>query len=108
MQGGKQRIQIMIEHMPSREQSNASACEKPSAEEKMREACIMIDSGHESREEWELVKKVNNHLMKLPKLNKRQANLLKMIQPTIKKYHRLDDEEIIQDSEKLQQIGAIT
>jgi hypothetical protein len=49
---------------------------KPSIEERIKDALCMCESGHESREEWDLLRRVNNALMSKKKLSKRQQNLL--------------------------------
>lgn len=96
------KIRLLIEQEPPKRE----ACEKAKAqkipvEETIRDACDMIESGHDSRQEWNLIRNVNNHLMKKPKLNKRQANILLMIQSIIDKYHTMDDNKVIRDPQKL-------
>jgi hypothetical protein len=59
---------------------------KLTIEERVRSACELIDSNHESRKDWELIRKLNNYLMRKDKLTKREQNILKMIQPIIEKY----------------------
>lgn len=94
------KIKLLIEQTPPRREE----CRKKptlSVEEKVRDACDLIESGHDSREEWNLIRNINNHLMKKEHLNKRQANILLMIQEIIDKYHRMDDNKVIRDPHKI-------
>lgn len=98
------QLQISISMaMPSPEVSKAHA--KPSIMDKIDECLTMIDSGHDSERHWDYIKRLNDCLMKKPSLTPKQAKILKMIQPAIKKYGRAAGAE--QDTERLVEIGAL-
>ena len=100
------RISLDIElPMPSPEQSKRQ--KKPSFIEKVGEAITMIDSGHESKAEWDFIRCLNNCLMNKKTLTEKQKKLLKMIQPVLKRYKNITSEEILQDSEKLSEADAL-
>ena len=70
-----------------------------SIEEKVEAALDLIDSGHESREEWCFIKKLNNYLMRLDKLNPRQERILNQIQPIMEKYGQMSSSKTEQKAE---------
>lgn len=77
------------------------ATKELSIEERVRAACELIDSGHESRKEWLLLQKLNNYLMRRKdRLTERQANVLQMVQPMIEKYGQNSPEGVEQDASK--------
>lgn len=100
----RHKIQIIIDSVPPPEETKPKG---PSVEEQLADAIELIQSGHESVEEWELVRRVNNALMKKKHLSSREENILKMLQPTIKKYASQSRYKVEQDADKLIQIGAI-
>ena len=59
---------------------------KSSVEEKIKDAMCLCESGHESGEEWELLRKVYNLLGKKKKLNKRQKRVLDLLHPFMMKH----------------------
>jgi hypothetical protein len=60
-----------------------------SVEEKV-EACLdLIDSGHESRSEWQYIRKLNNYLMNKCNLSSREERILRTIQPIMEKYGQM-------------------
>lgn len=97
-------INITID-MPTAEQGKS--LKKPSLIEKVQEAITMIDSGHDSRAEWDMIQCLNKCLMKKDKLTKNQAALLKMIQPVLKRYKGITSEKIEQDTDKLQKSKSL-
>jgi len=76
------------------------ATKELSIEEKVRAACELIDSCHESRKEWQLIRKLNNYLMRKKNRTKRQESILRMMQPTIEKYGQYAPEGVEQDASK--------
>ena len=89
--------------MPTPEVSKAHA--RPSVMEKIDECLTMVESGHESQRHLEYLARLNNCLMKKPSLTPKQAKVLKMIQPAMKKYGRAMGVE--QDTERLVEIDAL-
>jgi uncharacterized protein YegL len=102
----KLSIQLLLEKEPPQKKQTSSYA-KPSIEEKVKDAICMCESGHDSKEDWEFLRKVNNALMKLPNLNSRQKNLLKMITPVLRKHSSASGGKIELDSEKLADAGAL-
>lgn len=101
----KQKITILIDSVPSPEKTKKSA--GPSVEERVQDALELINSGHESRAEWEFIRRVNNYLMKKSQLNSREKNVLAMIQPCIKKHGMQSGSHIEQDTDRLAEIGEL-
>lgn len=101
----KLQINLLLDKIPSKD-STKNRAELP-IEDQVRHAVTLCDSGHESREEWEFLRRVNNALMKIPKLNKRQANLLKLITPCLRRHASASGGKIEMDSEKLSDAGAL-
>lgn len=58
-------------------------------EQKVRDAILMVDSGHESRLEWAYLEKVYNKLCMM-KPTKRVQNLIETIHPVLAKYGKID------------------
>jgi len=70
-------------------------------EDEIEAAIEMVDSGHESREQWKYLRWINNSLVtKYEKgtINRRELKVLKMIQPIMEKYGQLDPEGIKQNA----------
>lgn len=101
----RQKITILIDSVPSPEKTAKSR--GPSVEERIQDALDMIDSGHESRSDWEFIRRVNNCLMKKPKLSTREKDILAMIQPCIKKHGMASGSQVEQDSDRLAEIGEL-
>jgi hypothetical protein len=66
----------------------------------------MVQSGYESAEEWEILKRLNNSLMAREKLNRRQMQILCMIEPIINRYRQFDSGDVTQDPVKMSRIRA--
>lgn len=83
------RIQIIVkmEH-PEETVPEYTQCQ-PTLEEKVRDAIIMVDSGHESDMEWDYLKRVYNKLETM-KTTKRIHNLLEMIHPVLAKFGKIE------------------
>lgn len=66
----------------------------PSAEEQIREALELINTGCESYVEWKMVNKAYKQLLSLPRTSKNQ-NLINMIEPVLAKfgYHKVSAEK---------------
>lgn len=68
--------------------------------DKVDSAVTLIESGHESRSEWNFIRALNNHL-----INKKQScelsieeeSILELIVPVINKYGNLDPKGVEQD-----------
>ena len=80
----RHRISVMIES--EHPQHTAPEYKKECIEDRVRDACELIDSGHESRKEWLMIQKLNNVLMRKKKLSDKERNVLRMIQPVLEKY----------------------
>lgn len=81
------KISMMIElPPPSKQETSSSAKRQPSAEERVNSAIELCQSGHESREEWELLRKVNNHLSKKKSLSNREKRVLAKIAAFLQKH----------------------
>lgn len=65
----------------------------PSAEQQIREALDLIDTGCESYVEWKMINKAYKQLLTLPR-NEKNQNLINMIEPVLAKfgYHRVSAE----------------
>lgn len=75
---------------------------KLSIEERVRDAIDMVESGHESRRDWEFLRRLNNAIMKkynCGKCNERMLNILMTLQPIMEKYGQYDHEGVIQAPE---------
>ena len=87
--------------MPKPEDRKYAKESKPlTTEEKCHYAMELIDSGHDSKKEWEFLKALNNELhrrKKKGKLGKRGKSLLKLIAPVINKYANQDGKKVTQD-----------
>lgn len=97
--GTKQGIMIKIA-MPLPEKPVED--HKQSLEEKAESACTLIESGHESRKEWNFIRKLNEMLMDKKHngmLSEREQSLLKLIAPTINKHGMLDSRGVQLDPE---------
>lgn len=93
------KIQLIIDQpMPK-----PGCCDKPDTlEDKVEAACDLIDSGHESREEWDFVRALNNELVKRKqkgRLGPRGAKLMEMMAKVINKYADEDPRGVDQDPE---------
>lgn len=75
-------LSLLIDQVPS---PAPDPCHVP-LEEKVKQAICLIDSGHESREEWQWLRRLNNHLMRKDKLSAREEKILRAIQPVMEKY----------------------
>lgn len=66
---------------------------EPTIEEKVRDAIELIDSDHESREEWSLLNRLQGALKKLEPKTERIVNLIETIAPVLAKYgmHGVED-----------------
>ena len=61
----------------------------------------LIDSGHESRREWDIIRYINNKLVKKYQegtISSKQKRILEMIQPIIEKYGQMDPRGVEQDA----------
>jgi hypothetical protein len=91
------RIAIMVETAPER-----CPHEMDTIEDKVEAACDLIDSGHESRHEWNLIRKLNNELVRrkqMGRLGKRGEKLLEMMAHVINKYGNEDPRGVEFDPE---------
>jgi len=96
----KKKVSVLISlDIPQVGTSKADpATQELSVEEKVRAACELIDSGHESRTEWQLIRRLNNYLVRRKdNLTDRQRNVLLMIQPIIEKYGQYAPDGVLQD-----------
>lgn len=100
----RHKITVLIDAVPPRE---ATKPKGPSVEERVQDAIDLIDSGHESRSEWEFLRRVNNYLMKKPKLSDREKNVLALIQPCMKKHGMASGSKVEQDTDRLAEIGEL-
>lgn len=109
MDKGKQRIQIslMIDQVPSKKESCKPRSKKPSIEEEVQHAIYMCESDHDSGADWEFLKRVYNSLTKRKKLGKRQENLLKLIEPFLKRHESANPSKINYDVEKSSKAGSL-
>lgn len=96
----RHKITVLIDSVPPKQ-------ERPPVEERIQDALELIYSGHESRSEWEFIRRVNNYLMKKEKLNEREKNILAMIQPCIKKHGMASGSKVEQDTDRLAEIGEL-
>jgi len=94
----KQRISILIETEPPKEIH--PVYKHKSIEERVRECILAIESGEDSKREWELIKKLNNELMRHSRLSPRAKNVLRLIKPIIDKYGLMDSDKVEQDPTK--------
>jgi len=98
------QMQVSISlSMPTPEQSKVHA--RPGILDKIEECLTMIESGHDSTRHWDYIRRLNDCLMKKQNITPKQAKILKMIQPAIKKYGRVAGAE--QDTGRLAEIGAL-
>lgn len=99
MHDGKTRIQILLDMEQAPEPKPRTP--KCSPEERIERAMELVDSGHESKDEWKFLRWVNNSLTRKyqeGRINKREVAILKKIQPIMEKYGMLDPEGIEQDA----------
>lgn len=75
------------------------AYKKPSTEERIREAIESCESGYDSEVDWEFLRRVNNHLMKIKNRTAKQTALLKLMKPVIAKYGQHDHNGVELDPE---------
>lgn len=94
------KIGLLIDMVPPVKET--SPRRKASIEERLRDAMCMCESGHESEEDWELLLKVHNILMKKKKLNKKQKRILDMISPFVRKHASASGGKVEIDSQKLE------
>jgi uncharacterized protein YfbU (UPF0304 family) len=67
---------------------------QPTIEQKVRDALLMVDSGHESEVEWEYIQRVYSRLQEM-KPTRRVVNLMEMIHPVLAKYGRIEEPVIM-------------
>lgn len=67
-------------------ETRAPEYEKPSVEERVRDAIECIESGYKSDVQWLLLNKLYTSLSKKPKLSPRARNIVQMIEPLLAKY----------------------
>lgn len=103
------QIQLVLEKDKVPEKTKTNSYRKPSIEERVKDAICMCDSGHESREEWEFLRRVYNALMKIKKPNERHKALIKQITPTLRRNQSASGTTgpINFDTEKLADAGAL-
>lgn len=70
--------------MPEETREEYSRC-RTSIEDTVARALQLVDSGHESRVEWLMLSKLYTSLQKKKKTD-RVTNLIKMIEPVLRKY----------------------
>lgn len=99
------KIGLMLDIVPPKEQTEHHR--KIPLEERIKDAICLCESGHESRKEWELLRKVNNYLMQKKKLNNKQKNILKMIQPVLRKFDSGSGGHLLQDSVRLSEVDGL-
>lgn len=78
------KLQILIDVPPPVEKAKEAPCPM-GIEDKVRDALELIESGHESHQEWIMINKLYKALCE-KKPNKRINNLKKMIEPVLAKY----------------------
>jgi hypothetical protein len=103
------KIQLMLEQDKVPDKKQTAAYKKPSIEERVKDAICMCDSGHDSREEWEFLRRVYNALMKIKKPNERHKALIKQIVPVLRKHQSASGSTgpIDFNTEKLADAGAL-
>lgn len=72
-----------------------------SPEESIRRALDLVESGHESATEWNMIRNLNNKLMRKYRrgtISPRELSVLRMMQPIIEKYGQFDPEGVEQDA----------
>jgi hypothetical protein len=98
-EGAIMKIQIMMDMgVPPKGQQEEHEC----LEERVESCCELIESAHESREEWDFIRSLNNKLVRLKranKLNDRGHKILEMIAPIINKYGNQDPRYVERDIE---------
>lgn len=98
------RIQIMVKmEMPEETAPEYTQCQ-PSLEEKVRDAIIMVDSGHESDMEWEYLKRVYDKLESM-KPTKRINNLLEMMHPVLAKFGKIEAMPIARPAQRKSELA---
>ena len=103
------KIQLVLEKDQVPEKKQTASYRKPSIEERVKDAICLCESGHESREEWEFLRRVHNALMKIKKPNERQKNLISLIAPVMRKHQSASGTTgpINFDTDKLSEAGAL-
>lgn len=61
-------------------------CPPVPVEEQVRDAIELIDSGHDSRREWEMITRLHAALSQKKSVTPRIQNLLNMIEPVLAKF----------------------
>lgn len=80
------KINIMLDlGVPEETKNYPEPEEKPSVEERVREAIECIESGHDSYMEWKLLNKLYASLQVMKKTERTQS-LIEMIEPVLSKY----------------------
>jgi len=83
------RLQLILQIDPP-EQTIPEYTEcRPSVEEKVRHAILLVDSGHESPIEWSYLIRLYEKLLTLPR-SRRVTNLLETIHPVLAKFGRIE------------------
>lgn len=80
------KISISMSLEMPRRDSPPTYTKRCSVEEKVREALELIDSGHDSRVEWEMIIRLYRTLRNTKKKTKRMVNLIQMIEPVLEKF----------------------
>ena len=93
------KIALMLS-LPTPSSQATGKPRKPPVEERVRDAMDLCESGHESLEEWEFLRRVHNYLQKKKKLTSRQARILKELTPFIRKHASASGGEVLSDSTK--------
>ena len=91
------KIAIMVETAPA-----PCGHKTDTLEDKIEAACDLIDSGHESRHEWNFIRALNNELAKRKqkgRIGKRGERLLEMMAHIINKYGEEDSRGVEFDPE---------
>lgn len=79
------KIHIELE-MPGPDTKVPDIMKEPSIEDKIRSMIDMLDTGHSDHVDWETLRRLHQKLANVPNPNKRQKNLLDMLEPIMQKY----------------------
>ena len=87
---GQIRISLLLQTQPPEKSAPEYADCKPTLEQKVKDAILIVDSHHDCPSEWDYIQRVWDKLVTL-KETPRIRNILDMIHPVMAKYGRVEE-----------------